>query len=174
MLDKLIKRLNNGDYDAFEKIYDATRKGVYYVALSVLRERSLAEDVMQSTYIKVLKYASQYKQGTNASAWILTIAKNEALNLKKYRQREIAYDPADNPVIFGSTETDDYGLLIDAARKTLPQDEFTILMLIAACGYKRREIAAVLEMPISTVTWKYNNAIAEMRKQFTYKGGKKK
>ena len=87
MLDKLIKRLNSGDYDAFEKIYDATRKGVYYVALSVLRERSLAEDVMQSTYIKVLKNASQYKQGTNASAWILTIAKNEALNLKKYRRR---------------------------------------------------------------------------------------
>ncbi len=121
-----------------------------------------------------MKNASQYKQGTNASAWILTIAKNEALNLKKYRRREVTYDQDANPIIFGSTETDDYGLLIDAARKTLPQDEFTILMLIAACGYKRREIAAVLEMPISTVTWKYNNAIAEMRKQFTYKGGKKK
>lgn len=171
MLDKLIKKLIQGDTDAFEKLYSLTRKSVYYVALSVLRERSLAEDVMQSTYIKVIQNASQYKAGTNASAWIITIAKNEALNIKKRSQRELCVDENDNPTLFGTSETDDYGLITDLARKTLPEDEFVILMLITACGYKRREISKTLNMPVPTVTWKYNNALSKMRKQLTDKGG---
>ena len=49
MLDKLIKKLLNGDQAAFEEIYNQTRKSVYYVALGILRNRTLAEDAMQST-----------------------------------------------------------------------------------------------------------------------------
>lgn len=82
-LDKLIKRLKNGDSSAFDEIYNQTRKSVYYVALSILRDKPLAEDVMQTTYIRVLKNLNSYTIGTNALAWIVKIAKNEALNLKK-------------------------------------------------------------------------------------------
>ena len=65
--DKLIKRIINGDVSAFDLLYEQTRKSVYYVALSVLRDKRLAEDVMQSTYIKVLQNVSRYRLGTNAS-----------------------------------------------------------------------------------------------------------
>jgi len=163
-----MKQLVYGNTDAFDKIYALTSKAVYYVALSVVKERSLAEDVMQSAYIKVLQNAHKYKPETNANAWILTIAKNEALNLKQYRKREQTVDERDNPALFGTKTTDDYGLLIDIARKTLQEDEFTILMLITACGYKRREVAAILNKPVSTVTWKYNNALSEMRRQLNF------
>ena len=81
--DKLIKRIINGDVSAFDLLYEQTRKSVYYVALSVLRDKRLAEDVMQSTYIKVLQNVSRYRLGTNASAWIVKIARNEALNMRK-------------------------------------------------------------------------------------------
>ena len=37
-------------------------------------------------------------------------------------------------------------------------------MLVAVCGYKRREIALMLDMPVSTVSWKYGEAIGKMRK----------
>ena len=43
-----------GDVSAFESIYKKTQKAVYYTALSVLMDRSLAEDVMQTTYLKVI------------------------------------------------------------------------------------------------------------------------
>ncbi|MDE7300694.1 MAG: RNA polymerase subunit sigma-24, partial [Clostridia bacterium] len=80
-LDKLMTRLSEGDKTAFEKIYSLTSKTVYYVALSVVKERSLAEDVMQSVYLNVLKFARQYRKGSNAKAWIARITRNEALNL---------------------------------------------------------------------------------------------
>jgi len=163
MLDKLIKKYIEGDRSAFEEIYVQTRKSVYYVALSILRDRALAEDVMQSTFLKVLRNASQYRQGTNASAWILRIARNEALNLKKSRSREQVVDERENEGVFGSYQQDDYGLLVDLARRILSEDEFTIVMLVTACGYKRREIAKMLDSPTSTVTWKYNTALKKLR-----------
>lgn len=162
-LDKLMKKFADGDESAFEEIYNQTQKTVYYIALSVVKERSLAEDVMQTVYLNVLKNAKQYRAGTNAAAWIARITKNEALNLIKKRRRVSYLDERVNVQLFGTGHTDDYGLLVDLARRILPEDEFAILMLVAAAGYKRREIARMLDMPLNTVTWKFNNATKKMR-----------
>ena len=163
-IDKQLKKLSTGDVSAFESIYEQTRKTAYFIALSVLKERALAEDVMQSAYLNIIKNASSYRAGTNAMAWIASIVRNEALNLKKKRDREIYVDEKANLAVFGTAQTDDYGLLTDLARRLLPQDEFEILMLVAAAGYKRREIADMLGIPVSTVTWKFNCAAEKMRK----------
>lgn len=162
-LDKLMTRLSEGDKSAFEKIYSLTSKTVYYVALSVVRERALAEDVMQSTYLNVLKFARQYRKGSNAKAWIARITRNEALNLRRSNVREEYVDETENAELFGTEQTDDYGLLIDMARKLLTTDELAVLLMAMSEGYKRREIAEILDMPVSTVTWKYNKAIEKMR-----------
>lgn len=169
MLDKLIKKFINGEASAFDEIYALTRKSVYFTALSVLRDDSLAEDVMQTTYLKLLKNIRDYTFGTNASAWLIKISKNEALNLKKQRAREQPVDERENLDMFGSAEQNSGGI-IDLAKRILSDDEFTLLSLCAICGYKRREVAKMLELPISTVTWKYQNAIAKIRKSMQEEG----
>lgn len=162
-LDKFIKKFINGDASAFDEIYNRTRKSVYYVALSILRDKALAEDVMQTTYMRVLKNIQGYALGTNASAWIIKIAKNEAINIKKVRMREQSVDEYENVSLFGVSKPDTYGELTDLAKRLLSDDEFSILMLVTACGYKRKEIAKMIDMPIPTVTWKYQNALSKMR-----------
>ena len=77
--------------------------------------------------------------------------------------REYPVDETETAALFGTTETDDLGLITDLAKKVLTEEEFTILMLVTVCGYKRREIGEMLEMPTPTVSWKYNNATAKMR-----------
>lgn len=163
-LDKQMKQLSRGDASAFESIYKKTKKAVYYTALSILRDRSLAEDVMQTTYLKVIKSAGAYHEGTDAVAWIKRICRNEALNLKKKRGYETYIDERQNVGVFGTEQTDDYGLLIDLARKILPQDEFEVLILIGAVGYKRREVSELMNIPLSTVTYKLNCATGKMIK----------
>lgn len=159
-----MKQLARGDVSAFESIYKKTQKAVYYTALSVLMDRSLAEDVMQTTYLKVIKSASSYRAGTDAVAWIKRICRNEALNLKKKRGHETYIDERENAAMFGTEQTEDYGLLVDLAKRTLPQEEFEILILVAAAGYTRREVAELKNIPISTVTYKLNCATGKMIK----------
>ena len=72
--------------------------------------------------------------------------------------------------VFGISEPDTYGELIDLAKRLLADDEFSILMLVTACGYKRKEIGKMLDMPISTVTWKYKNALLKMRNALEKEG----
>ena len=61
-LDEYLKEFAEGNDSSFESFYLATKKTIYHIALGVLRERSLAEDVMQNTYMKVLANASSYRQ----------------------------------------------------------------------------------------------------------------
>ena len=169
-LDKFIKKFINGDASAFDEVYNRTRKSVYYVALSILRDKTLAEDVMQTTYMRVLKNIQSYALGTNASAWIIKIAKNEAINMKKVRMREQSVDEYENLALFGVNEPDTYGELTDLAKRLLADDEFSILMLVTACGYKRKEIGKMFDMPIPTVTWKYQNALLKLRNALEKEG----
>lgn len=169
-LDKLIKKFINGDASAFDEIYNRTRKSVYFVALSILRDKALAEDIMQTTYMRVLKNIQSYTLGTNASAWIIKIAKNEAINMKKVRMREQSVDEYENLTLFGVNEPDTYGELIDLAKRLLADDEFSILMLVTACGYKRKEIGKIFDMPTPTVTWKYQNALLKIRNALEKEG----
>ena len=170
-LDEALIRIQKGDEVAFEQIYRQTEQAVFYIALSVVRDRALAEDVMQTTYLNVLRHASSYRRGTNARAWIFRIARNEALNLKKKRSREESIDVNEHLPAFGIVQTDDYGLLTESAQKVLTEEEFTLLMLIAVQGYKRREIASMTGLPIGTVTWKYNRALAKLKRELKGKEG---
>lgn len=161
-LDDELQKIAAGDLSAFDALYEKTKGMVFYIALSVLRDHSLAEDVMQTSYLKVLRYASKYKAGTNAAAWIGRIAKNEALDLKRKRKREHLVDTGENEALFGTYDIGEGGHLIDLARKVLKEGEFAVVMLVAE-GYKRKEIAAMLSLPLPTVTWKYHNAIKKLR-----------
>lgn len=170
MLDSLIPRLAQGDNAAFEQLYNDTYKAVYYMALSVTHNRALAEDVMQITYMNIIKNASSYCVGTNALAWILRITKNAALNIIKTTNRENCVD-TNNLVQNYESAQDESALLVDLARKTLPDDVFAIL-IFTLCGYKRREISEIMEMPTSTVSYKYKLALTQLRCALQLKDGK--
>ncbi len=146
---------------AFDGLYEATKGSVYYIALSVLKERSLAEDAMQNCYLKVIRNAGKYRAGTNANAWIGRIAKNEAIGILRAR-REQSVDISEHEYLFPTYESDGYGNLIDLARRTLKTNEFAVLMLVAE-GYKRREIAQMLSLPLPTVTWHYHSAVKKLK-----------
>ena len=62
--------------------------------------------------------------------------------------------------------------VFDAARKLLSEDEYEILMLCQVAGYKRREVAKMLDLSINTVTWKNNEALKKLRKYLEKEGGK--
>ena len=82
-LDRQMRALASGDMSAFEVIYNETKKSVYYIAYSILCDKSAAEDAMQTTYLKVIKNAASYSYGTSVKAWIAVIAKNKLAAVNK-------------------------------------------------------------------------------------------
>lgn len=172
-LEKKVAQYRAGDGRAFDYIYESTNRTVYFAALYILRDKAAAEDVMQETYLRALAAIESYAAGTNFTAWLARIAKNLALNHIKKRERETTTDFTDEAEIrkYGTHETE-LPYIFDLAAKVLAEDEYEILMLCQVAGYKRREVADMLGMPVATVTWKNNNAIRKLKEHLKKEGGR--
>ena len=83
--DSLILRVAQGDTQAFSELYLRVHKAVYGFALSIVKNQHDAEDVMQDTFLKVDAAAGSYQSKGKPMAWVLTIARN--LALEKLRER---------------------------------------------------------------------------------------
>ena len=75
--ETLITRMAEGDGNAFQEIYQHTSSAVYGFALSILKNRHDAEDVMHDTFLKAYSGAITYKPMGKPLAWILTITRNQ-------------------------------------------------------------------------------------------------
>ena len=103
-LERYVKRLKEGDTRAFDDIYECTHRAVYFAVFYILRDKMLAEDVLQETFVRALSALGQYREGTNFTAWLCTVGRSLALNELKKRSRETATDFAAAEHLYGSRE----------------------------------------------------------------------
>lgn len=162
-LERRVADYLQGDKEAFDYIYDATHKIVYFNILYIVKSKMTAEDLLHDTYIRAIQNLASYQQGTNFTAWVVRIGKNLALNYIHRYKRETLTDFSEQSYRFGTTETE-LPYIFDVARKVLSEEEYQIVMMCQVAGYKRREVAAMLDMPIATITWKNNQALKKLQK----------
>ncbi len=170
--DGLILEIAKGNMEAFHSLYDLTAEGVYGFALSILKNRHDAEDVLQETFLSVHSNAATYTPQGKPMAWILTIARN--LSLNKLKSHSKATELGDNADYDGPKFSDisnlEHKLVLTTAFKILSDEERQILMLHAVGGMKFREISDVLSQRLNTVLSKYHRAIKKMKQQLEREG----
>jgi RNA polymerase sigma-70 factor, ECF subfamily len=87
-LAELIARSALGDRKAFAQLYDATRSKLFAVSLRIVRERPLAEEVLQDSYVSIWNHAADYAQAKSApTTWMTAIVRNRSLDVVR-RTRE--------------------------------------------------------------------------------------
>ena len=86
--DKALRRLAEGDMSALETVYHKLGRKIFLTAFSVLGNTHTAEDVMQDTFLRLAGSAGGYRAGSNATAYILTVTRNLAINELEKRKRE--------------------------------------------------------------------------------------
>ncbi len=87
--DILVARAQSGDLEALEALYRAFETPVYNLALRVLRRPEDAEDVLQETFLEVVRSLKQYRGEGHLWGWIRQIATSKALmRIRHDRVRE--------------------------------------------------------------------------------------
>ena len=169
--ESLFTRIAAGDKEAFFLLYEECSSSVFAYALSIVRNRTDAEDVMQDTFLKIRSAAHLYKPQGKPLAWVFTIAKN--LCLMKLRQRShtasLSEENSVQDLGFDRIENAEDRLVLEKAFTILPLDSCQIIMLHAVSGMKHREIAKILNIPLSTVLSKYNRGIKKLRSEMEEK-----
>ena len=87
--DILVARAKSGDLEALEALYRAFETPVYNLALRVLRRPEDAEDVLQETFLEMVRSIKQYRGEGHLWGWIRQIATSKALmRIRHDRVRE--------------------------------------------------------------------------------------
>jgi RNA polymerase sigma-70 factor (ECF subfamily) len=160
-IDKLIQK----DNQAFKTVYEQTKKGVFSIIISLVQNKTVTEDLMQDTYIKMIKYIRQYQRGRNFNAWLMQIAKNTALDYLRKNKKEYLYDPQEQSYIHQSLKTDPVTYGVSDLVESLDEDEKQIVLLRAVAEYKFKDIAKMVDKPLGTVLWIYNKAIKTLKNE---------
>ncbi|MDT1062926.1 sigma-70 family RNA polymerase sigma factor [Paracoccus sp. CPCC 101403] len=95
-LEGLIMRVAQGDRSAFDALYDATSAKLHAVCLSLLKDRPEAEETLQEVYLNIWRGASRYSaNGLSPMTWLITIARNRAIDRLRARDSRPAFAPAE-------------------------------------------------------------------------------
>lgn len=170
--ENLILRMAGGDSEAFRTLYEQTASAVYGFALSILKNKHDAEDVMHDAFIKTYTSAVTYKPSGNPMAWILTIVRNLCYN--KIRAGKVCEDLSEyEDFAVGTSDHSDEVLdkmVLETAMSILDAEERQVVILHAMTGLKHREIAEILDLSVNTVLSKYNRALKKMKNKIEGKG----
>lgn len=163
-LIRLAEEINRGNKSAFDELYALTHKAVFLTAYGVLKDKMLAEDVMQDAYVAAFKGMERLRPDSNVLGWLTSIAKNKAINEYRRRKRAEYTDFSDEAKSRIAPVTCDFGFgLIAEAASVLDSETYEIVMLAVVGGYKRREISKIKGLPVSTVSWKYKKGLAMLK-----------
>ncbi len=170
ILENYIEKIANKDILALEMLYNETRTLVYNYALSITKNCSDAEDIMQDTYVNINKHADKYDPRNKPLAWILKITKNLSLNKIKSKKIKETVDLNDVENTIKNKENDAFNkLLIKNIIELLEDEERQIFILNTIDNFKFREIANLMNLKLSTVLSKYHRAVKKIR--LIYKDG---
>ena len=169
-LEGWLKRIADSDMASLRLLYEETRAGVFSYALSMMKNREDAEDVMQETYLSIHKSAHLYRSVGRPMEWIMTITRNLCISRLRQRSRTADPDEKNEPADYSSILNREDRIVLAEGMKELTQEEQRIILLHAVAGLRHREIAAVIGSPISTVTNKYRRALKKLKKHLE-KGG---
>ncbi|EPR07489.1 RNA polymerase sigma factor [Ruminiclostridium papyrosolvens] len=168
-LDKSIFKVERGDNSGLREIYDQLGHAIYTQSYFITKDHHLAEDVSQEVFIKIMICAPSYTRGTNPKAWIMSIARNTAIDkLRKKDMNDLSFS---KDTEYCETKLAKVGVKIDLDEKIDLIEEINkldfqsqqIVLLHVIVGLKFREISSLLDMPQGTVAWKYKLIIKELK-----------
>ncbi len=124
-------------------------------ARSLSRNQHDADDLVQVAVEKALRSLEQFRAGANLASWMFGIMKNAWIDDRRARGRraEVALpeDSGEHPAV--SPADTDVGLWsVSEAMSKLPEDQRLAVALVLVEGMSYKEAAALLEIPIGTLT----------------------
>ncbi|WP_291380074.1 sigma-70 family RNA polymerase sigma factor [Demequina sp.] len=174
VIGQLLVRVGRGDESAFDELYTATAASVFGVALRVVRDRAIAEEVAQDVLVEVWRRAARYRpEAGSGRTWILTMAHRRAIDRVRSEQAHTDRLRAHGSTITGSHDEPD--TVVDMAHREwevrrvreglalLTERQREALDLAFAKGFTHREVAASLGIPLGTAKARIRDGLIKLR-----------
>lgn len=152
---RLAERLRAGDESAFDLIYEAYRHRLFAFLVRLTRNRDVAEDLLEETWVRLVGRIDTLRDDTRLGAWLFAVARN--LFLSYHRSQEIAGgmtddagEPADvvapGPSPFDTTAERQLADRLERGLAAMPVSYREALLLVGVHGLTPSEAAAVCDV----------------------------
>ncbi len=146
--DILIKDALKGSQKAFEELVNRHQASVYHIVFRIVRDREIASDLVQETFMKAFSSLKSYRSEYRFSTWLYKIAANSSIDF--LRKKRIQAMSLDNPINTGDGE-----VTIEVPDYTHHPEEEII----------RRERAVSIQEAIDSLPEKYRRVIVARHKE---------
>jgi len=166
--DELTNKINairRGNKVAFEELYNDLKTPIYTIINRITWDESTSKDIMQEVFIKLYRSLPE-PSVKNPRAYIFQIARNLAIDSMRKQPQHISLDDVSE---ITHQPLNDFAqrMDIDNAMKSIPSQECQIVTLHVVGELKFREISEIVKIPLGTVLWKYQKAIAKLQRIIT-------
>jgi RNA polymerase sigma-70 factor (ECF subfamily) len=185
--EELVLALARGHTDSLGSLVARWEQPLFRFVYRLLERREDARDVCQETFLRVLRGASDFREGARFSTWMYQIALNlcrdQVRRRTRWRLRLVEPPPRDDDAAAPRSEPVSADALpddvLDAERREravhealreLPPEQREVVFLKEFEGLKFREIADVLGCPESTVKSRMYFALDSMRRTLSRRG----
>lgn len=166
--DELLQRMEQGDIRAADELIEMFYPDILRYCLWHAPDRSLAEDAVQETFLKAIRYFDRYAHRGRFKAFLYRIAANTCIDLqRKKRQPELSLEEAemDLPYLDPAFESIHSDMIIRQLVNSLPESQREIVLLRFGQDLTLREIADVTNLPLRTVQTRLRAALKRLRKE---------
>lgn len=169
--DVLLAAMAQGDEDAVVAFVRRYERRVYGLAWTMLGDAGLAEEVAQEAFVRAWHHAATFDpRRAAASTWVLTIARNLAIDRVRLRRRLPV--PADDLASLAGPEESDNDLDLEPERRErlrralalLPDEQRRAVVLAAAYGYTAAEIGTAEAIPLGTAKTRIRAGLGKLRR----------
>src|ERR1041385_4263295 len=149
---------------------------LYRGALRLTRDSAQAEDLVQDTYVRALRYQGSYQVGTNMKAWLFAIMRNLFWDrFKGGRPEDVSldgdgdfalYDTLKDPTAVPEADVLDEIAADEVVRavEKLPELHREVVLLVDVEGFSYKDAAEVLAVPIGTVMSRLHRARRQLQR----------
>ena len=174
--EQLVARVAAGDSAALEQLYDRYVRQCFGLAMRILGEPPLAEDVVQEVFLKLWTRPDRYSPDKgNFASWLLSLVHHRCIDELRRRSRtEVALDDVATGSVLDvapdpELDPGDQVTLLEQRRAvrqalaTIPPNSRQILELAYFGGLSQSEIAARLGQPLGTVKTRMRAGMQQLR-----------
>lgn len=170
MKNNIVHKLNsNNEQDilsALETLYDEYYKLVYFCIIGIVENTQDAEDLANEVFIKVYNNKEKLNKDKNLKYYIITIAKNLAIDFIRKRKLHIEYN--DNYVLeyvdVSGKNNYTFNELIDIIKPYLSKEEIDIIIYHFLYNETFEDISKKLGKPASTIRTIYYRSLKKVKK----------
>ena len=178
--EELVCNFAKGDDSAFETLLMRHKDKVYTNIFNIVREHSIADDIFQDTFIKIIttiKQGRYYDAGNKFVGWMMRIAHNQTIDYYRHlaTEKEISNDNYDTGDLFDEISLYDYSVQdtiekeeaihdVENLISMLPDDQRRIVMMRYYQCLSFKEIADLEHISINTALGRMRYALINLRK----------